>query len=98
MNCTHGPNRVMIRRYDVNDYKHPGECAQCVLEERDDLKDALRWRKWPEERPNDRQWCLVIENGVIFLDCWHEEENEWAEADDADDITRWLPIPPMGKE
>jgi hypothetical protein len=59
------------------------------------LKEALRWRKWPDERPENSQSCFIfLPNGgidVFYYDggVWHCGKDVYTDATSFN----WLPIP-----
>jgi hypothetical protein len=65
----------------------------------DRLEDALRWRKYPEEKPeNDGSDYLVINYaGDIAILFYSTEHGLWCSANimGVDGIIYWLPIPPL---
>lgn len=71
------------------------ECAEIRLNEAEDL---LRWRKWPEERPNVRGLYLVMTTGecpewpIAALHCGAESDT-WVV--DGNFVTHWRPLGPL---
>lgn len=64
--------------------------AQKRIEE---LELQLRWRKWPEEKPEvvNKYWVWATIGGFQSA---HYDGKRWNRAG----VTWWLPIPPMGEE
>jgi hypothetical protein len=59
------------------------------------LEEALRWRKYPEERP-EVEGTYVIEGGFLLAD-WRDGI-WWKPYPWGGDVTTWLPIPPTQEE
>ena len=73
--------------------------AKEVLDLRDrvrELEDQLRWRKWPEEKPEAEQHCQLIlaNNSFQHLCCSIYPFAHWENLN----ATHWRPIGPLPKE
>ena len=73
--------------------------AKEVLDLRDrvrELEDQLRWRKWPEEKPEAEQHCQLIlaNNSFPHLCCSIYPFAHWENLN----ATHWRPIGPLPKE
>ena len=61
-------------------------------------RDALRWRKYPEEKPKDNGDCLVTDYlGDIAVLFYSTEDELWCSSRivGVEGIVYWLPIPPL---
>jgi len=65
-----------------------------------ELREAVRWRKWPVEKPNrDTRYLTLDKFGDVECDLyengkWYSDENvALIEFDHSDEIAGWLPIP-----
>ncbi len=60
------------------------------------LRDQLRWRKWPEEKPEAEQHCQLIlaTNSFPHLGCTIYPFAHWENLN----ATHWRPIGPLPKE
>ncbi len=60
------------------------------------LEDQLRWRKWPEEKPEAEQQCqLILANKLApILCCSKYPFDHWENLN----ATHWRPIGPLPKE
>ena len=60
------------------------------------LRDQLRWRKWPEEKPEAEQHCQLIlaNNSFPHLCCSIYPFAHW----EILNATHWRPIGPLPKE
>ena len=60
------------------------------------LRDQLRWRKWPEEKPEVEQHCQLIlaNNSFPHLCCSIYPFAHWENLN----ATHWRPIGPLPKE
>ena len=60
------------------------------------LRDQLRWRKWPEEKPEPKQRYLVLTDGSTDIGphvSYYSANIGWATEDAG--ITHWRPIGPL---
>jgi len=71
-----------------------------IREER--LREQLRWRKYPEEKPEKDGDYLVIWEGTVGMWAWLDGKWDWNQVAGCEDmshlITLWLPIPPTQEE
>jgi len=64
-----------------------------------ELKEQLRWRTWPDEKPEVGQICLVkndLDEKFTAEFCFSEVNGWWLSCEAGDvhtDIAEWLPIP-----
>jgi hypothetical protein len=60
------------------------------------MRDLLRWRKWPEEKPEAEQQCqLILANKLApILCCSKYPFDHWENLN----ATHWRPIGPLPKE
>lgn len=80
-------------------HKSIGACPRCRGRAGiDELKEKLRWRKWPEEKPESAGNVLIREkdgtHDVAFYASFEKRfvrHNRWITP------TYWLPIPPIGE-
>jgi len=61
-----------------------------------ELREQLRWRKWPEEKPEVEQHCQLIlaNNSFPHLCCSIYPFAHWENLN----ATHWRPIGPLPKE
>jgi hypothetical protein len=71
-------------------------CVCCAENEIVGLRDQLRWRKWPEEKPEVEQQCqLILANKLApILCCSKYPFDHWENLN----ATYWRPIGPLPKE
>ena len=71
-------------------------CVCCAENEIVGLRDQLRWRKWPEEKPEAEQHCQLIlaNNSFPHLCCSIYPFAHW----EILNATHWRPIGPLPKE
>jgi|GEM_PF-7033226 hypothetical protein len=70
-------------------------CAELEAENAK-LRDQLRWRKWPEEKPTPRCHYLVLTDGSCDVGThvsYYSVNIGWATEDAG--ITYWRPIAPL---
>jgi hypothetical protein len=67
--------------------------AWCALDQQQarikELEDRLRWRKWPDEKPEADQKVLVDYNGKLQVSTYPAEGGKL----NIPACPRWLPIP-----
>ncbi len=68
-------------------------CVCCAENEIVGLRDQLRWRKWPEEKPEVEQQCqLILANKLApILCCSKYPFDHWENLN----ATHWRPIGPL---
>lgn len=58
------------------------------------LKEAQRWRKFSEEKPEKDQWCLVYHEGEIDADHYTDHCNNHCRfVMYGNYVTHWMPLP-----
>jgi hypothetical protein len=58
------------------------------------LKEAQRWRKFIEEKPEKDQWCLVYHEGEIDADHYTDHCNNHCRfVMYGNYVTHWMPLP-----
>ena len=58
------------------------------------LKEAQRWRKLSEEKPEKDQWCLVYHEGEIDADHYTDHCNNHCRfVMYGNYVTHWMPLP-----
>jgi hypothetical protein len=65
------------------------------------LKENLRWRKWPEEKPEDTEDCLMMSSPQTIAIGFHDGQT-WCQYHEccsyngeykySDQVTHWLPL------
>ena len=72
-------------------------CVCCAENEIVGLRDQLRWRKWPEEKPVTSGRYLVLTDGSTdignHLSYWSRTVESWSTKDAG--IAFWRPIGPL---
>ena len=72
-------------------------CIPCAAREIAELRDAMRWRKWPEEKPEKSGRYLVLTDGSTdignHLSYWSRTVESWSTKDAG--IAFWRPIGPL---
>ena len=69
-----------------------------VLDRNKELCDQLRWRRYPNERPEDGQLCLVDIDGTGFAIDEFSSEREWLHfTPQGLKVVHWLPFPGVRK-
>lgn len=66
------------------------------------MSNDIRWRKWPEEKPEPYAHCLVRSESETIDRCWLEEGGEWiyynyccgydSNYNFHEKVTHWLPL------
>jgi hypothetical protein len=73
------------------------ECVGCKLKaENSKLKEQLRWRKWPEEKPKESGRYLVLTDGSTGINehvSYFSASLGWSTSDAG--ITYWRQIGPL---
>ena len=66
-----------------------------ALAENERLREQLRWRKWPDEKPEDQQDCIVAFEPAGEFGAANFRDREWLVGWDAEgkDPTFWMPLP-----
>ena len=63
------------------------------------LEEERRWRKFPDEKPNKDQWCLVYHEGEIDADHYTDDCNNHCRfVMYGCYVTHWKPLPSAPKE
>lgn len=64
------------------------------------LEDERRWRKFPDEKPEEDTWCIVFHDGEIDSD--HYTRFAFNKKCDFTlygyEVTHWMPLPSAPKE
>ena len=69
-------------------------CAELEAENAK-LRDLLRWRKWPEEKPTDEANFLVVDkHGLFSVKYWYEDD-AWLWSELVENGSCWRPIGPL---
>ena len=66
-----------------------------------ELKEAQRWRKFSEEKPEEKQWILVYygyENNGCRIDLRRWDIGCKFDVDVQEMYTKWMPLPKEPKE
>ena len=65
----------------------------------DRLRDLLRWRKWPDEKPteNEANFLVVDKYGLFSVKYWCEDD-VWLWRELLENGSYWRPIGPMSGE
>jgi hypothetical protein len=104
--CGGSPEIVYARAVDVHGIeaicrtcypdKNPPQIAR-LIQENAKLRDLLRWRKWPEEKPKKDGDYLCADSGRIFVAGF--ADGFWAEDYGTDELLAkvqyWRPIGPL---
>ena len=71
--------------------------ADKVIEE---LKEERRWRKFPDEKPEEDTWCIVFHDGEIDSDHYMRfaYNNKCDFALYGNEVTHWMPLPSAPKD
>jgi hypothetical protein len=70
-----------------------------LREENGKLKEALRWRKYPEERPEGSGAYLVSLVDVVTVGWYRFTYNSWlVDGEKRDGIISWRPLPTTPEE
>ena len=65
-----------------------------AMDQVDQLEEAQRWRKFPEEKPEKDSWCLVYHEGEIDADHYTDECNNHCRfVMYGNIVTHWMPLP-----
>lgn len=87
---------------------HPGHDELSRLKERiaelekenAELKEEHRWRKFPDEKPEEDTWCIVFHDGEIDSD--HYTRFAFNKKCDFTlygyEVTHWMPLPSAPEE
>ena len=69
------------------------------MDQVDQLEEAQRWRKFPEEKPEKDSWCIVYHEGEIDADHYTDECNNHCRfVMYGNLVTHWMPMPSAPKE
>ena len=66
-----------------------------------ELEEERRWRKFPDEKPNEKQWILVYygyENNGCRIDLRRWDKGCKYDVEIQELYTHWLPLPSAPKE
>lgn len=92
--CSHG------ERCGTSCAQIHGELMQATIEIAE-LKEELRWRKFPDEKPKEKQWILVYygyENNGCRIDLRRWDEGCKFDVEFQELYTHWMPLPSAPKE
>ena len=65
-----------------------------------ELEEERRWRKFPDEKPEEDTWCIVFHDGEIDSDHYTRfaYNNKCDFALYGNEVTHWMPLPSAPKE
>ena len=65
-----------------------------------ELEEERRWRKFPDEKPEEDTWCIVFHEGEIDSDHYTRfaYNNKCDFALYGNEVTHWMPLPSAPKE
>lgn len=65
-----------------------------------DLEEERRWRKFPDEKPEEDTWCIVFHDGEIDSDHYTRfaYNNKCDFALYGNEVTHWMPLQSAPKE